>query len=103
MAGAGLILGTALGFPLMTAGSTSIASTDTWLTWYWVFSDLSSTSGMVLGTNIDNLSEILFNIVPFRTIYFPRGDSAAKNVGGCGNFLLLLKVLSNILLSSIYI
>ena len=55
---------------------------------------------MVLGTNIDNLSEILFNIVPFRTIYFP---SAAKNVGGCGNFLLLLKVLSNILLSSIYI
>ena len=22
--------------------------------WYWVFSDLSSTTGMVLGTNIDN-------------------------------------------------
>ena len=36
------------------AGSTSIASTGTKLIWYWVFSDLSSTTGMVLGTNIDN-------------------------------------------------
>ena len=29
-------------------GSTSIASTGTKLTWCWVFSDLSSTTGMVL-------------------------------------------------------
>ena len=35
-------------------GSTSIASTGTKLTWYWVFSDFSSSTGMVLGTNIDN-------------------------------------------------
>ena len=32
--------------PLSVAGSTS-------MTWYWVFSDMSST-GMVLGTNIDS-------------------------------------------------
>ena len=40
----------------MTAGSTYIAfpSSDTWLTRYWVLSDLSPTIGMVLGTNIDN-------------------------------------------------
>ena len=42
-------------FPLTVAGSTSIASTGTYLTWYWVLSDLSSTTGMVLGTNIDLL------------------------------------------------
>ena len=36
------------------AGSTSMASTDTKLTWDWVLSDLSPTTGAGLGTNIDN-------------------------------------------------
>ena len=35
-------------FPL-----TAIAYTGTYLTWYWAFSDLSSTEGMVMSTNID--------------------------------------------------
>ena len=47
LAGAGLVVGGARGFPLSAAGSTS-------MTWYGVFSDLSSTTEMVLGTNIDN-------------------------------------------------
>ena len=41
-------------FPLMMAGSTSIASSGTELIWHWLFIDLSSTTGMVLGTNFDN-------------------------------------------------
>ena len=68
LAGAGLVVGGARGFPLSAAGSTS-------MTWYGVFSDLSSTTGMVLGTNI-------INIVPFRKNYFARVDSTTKNVGG---------------------
>ena len=36
------------------AGSTSMASTKTKLTWDWVLSDLSPTTGAGLGTNIDN-------------------------------------------------
>ena len=36
------------------AGSTSMASTDMKLTWDWVLSDLSPTTGAGLGTNIDN-------------------------------------------------
>ena len=36
------------------AGSTSMASTNTKLTWDWVLSDLSPTTGAGLGTNIDN-------------------------------------------------
>ena len=35
------------------AGSTSMTSTDTKLTWDWVLSDLSPTTGAGLGTNID--------------------------------------------------
>ena len=45
LAGAGLVVGGARGFPLSAAGSTS-------MTWYGVSSDLSSTTGMVLGTNL---------------------------------------------------
>ena len=36
------------------AGSISMASTDMKLTWDWVLSDLSPTTGAGLGTNIDN-------------------------------------------------
>ena len=36
------------------AGSTSMASTGTKLTWDWVLSDLSPNMGAGLGTNIDN-------------------------------------------------
>ena len=36
------------------AGSTSMASTDMKLTWDWVLSDVSPTTGAGLGTNIDN-------------------------------------------------
>ena len=39
-------------YPFTAAGSTYIASTGTKVTWYRVFSDLSSTQGMVLGTAI---------------------------------------------------
>ena len=35
------------------AGSTSMASTDMKLTWDWVLSVLSPTTGAGLGTNID--------------------------------------------------
>ena len=35
------------------AGSITMASTDMKLTWDWVLSDLSPTTGAGLGTNID--------------------------------------------------
>ena len=61
LAGAGLVVGGARGFPLSAVGSTS-------MTWYGVSSDLSSTTGMVLGTNIDNLGIML-------TVYCLKGSA----------------------------